>query len=165
MIFIRSGHIENLVTPLDGIVVSIGIEEPCAFPDDFSAAVRQQAIVASELHILPDSMHHIPADMDLLVAEIGAQRPPGEYIVHVKQRARIIPCILAFPGIECSKVAIIPCFAPRAVQCMDTVHQQVAGRPGITVQEKGQHEHFRVPEHSALVHLPRQSSCRNGHLL
>ncbi|MNW58583.1 hypothetical protein D3C74_364590 [compost metagenome] len=153
MIFIRTGNIQNLIALFYRIIIGIGIEETRTFPNDLGPAVQQQAVVTCKLNVLPNSMHYIRTDMDLLITEIRPHRAARKNIIHIEKGAGVISQVLALPGIERPKIPVFSRLAPRAIQRVNPVHHQIAGNSRITVQKKRQHEHLCIPEYRALVDL------------
>ena len=112
--------------------------------------------------VLPEGVDDIGADMNLLVAEIGAHGAVGENIGDVEERAGIIARILALPGIERAAITVFACLATRAVEGVIAIEQQVAGKVWKGVGEKREHENFGVPKNGAFVHLTRHAARRDG---
>ncbi|MNP21077.1 hypothetical protein D3C76_1136820 [compost metagenome] len=155
MIFIRTCNIQNLKPLFNRIIVSVRVEKASAFPDHLCSSTSKQTFIPCELNIFPDPMHNVTTDMNLLIAEIGAHRPACKYIIHIKQSTGIVSRILTFPSIKCAQKSIFRCLTASTIQCMNPVHHQVPRYLRITVQEKRQHKHFRIPEYSSLIYLTR----------
>ncbi|MNC31021.1 hypothetical protein D3C75_793250 [compost metagenome] len=84
VIFIRTGYIQNLIALFYRIVIGVGVEETRTFPNDLGSAVDQQTFVSRKQNILPNSMHHVRADVNLLVTEIRTHGTARINIIHIE---------------------------------------------------------------------------------
>ena len=164
MVFVRSDHIPNFIAVSHCPFKQQTVIKVCTFYHGFQTALLQQRLISRYLCIAHDTVHHRGGNMILFVFEIRSLGPPGKYIGHVVIRTCVKAALLALPGIKRSFIAVKDRLLHSTAQSIHPVFHQASGYIRVRKQKEVQHEHFRIPENSSLIRLPRQSPCRDRHV-
>ena len=115
MIFVGTCDIEDFVAMFIGIEIKIGQKETRALEDNLRTAIMPNGYVTCGGKIFPESVDDIGADVNLLVAEIGAHGTIGKNIGDVEKCAGVVARVLTLPGIERAAVTIFMRLASRTI--------------------------------------------------
>ena len=142
MVFIRTDYIRKIRC----IPVSMGIGtaqvKPGTLQNHCRAALLQQRTVAGDLIITAQRVGNVCADVNLLVPEIGPDRPVGKYIHHIEISAAFLSTFLAFPGIKRSAEPILCGFLQCTGQGFNAVCQQRPGNFRLGIDKHGKQENL-----------------------